>query len=337
MSASYAALAGHVLGVYACFLTWGILQERLATSTYYTIDHAEQHKFKSFVAVNLAQAVACVLVATVALRARNISMKINNSRLLFEYLRISVSQSIASPFGYASLQHITFPTLILGKSCKLLPVMVMNVLIYRKRFEWFKYLVVVMITIGVSGFMMFDESELKNKKGGAEQNSWFGLLLVLINLLLDGLTNSWQDVVFKMHKVSSFHMMLYMNLLSAVGLSLYGIAQGELAYALDFIQSHQVILRDLALFALCGALGQVFIFGLLEKFGSLTLTTVTVTRKLFTVLLSLFLFNHKVVSKQWIFVLLVFVAIGLEGFMKYLFSGERLVLDVSTTSKKKTS
>jgi UDP-galactose transporter B1 len=206
--------------------------------------------------------------------------------------------------------------------------MLMNILIYRKKFEWYKYLVVALITLGVSGFMLFDESELKSKKGGSEQNSWFGLGLVLINLLLDGVTNSWQDLVFNVHKVSSFHMMLYMNLLSCLGLGVYGFFQGEFHYAIGFIQTHDGVLRDLALFAFCGALGQVFIFGLLEKFGSLTLTTVTVTRKLFTVILSLFLFNHKVVPTQWFFVCVVFLAIGLEGFMKILFDRSKKIVEI---------
>jgi UDP-galactose transporter B1 len=41
--------------------------------------------------------------------------------------------------------------------------------------------------------------------------------------------------------------------------------------ALAFIRNHPSIIQPLALFALTGALGQLFIFETLQHFGSLTL------------------------------------------------------------------
>jgi UDP-galactose transporter B1 len=326
------SLLVHVAGVYGCFLTWGVLQERLSTMKYSHYDNVQlTGQFKFFVFINCVQAFVSCFVALVSMIARGINFQITSPRLWWDYLGISISQSIASPFGYASLKHINFPTLILGKSCKLVPVMFMNILVYGKKFEWYKYFTVAMITVGVSGFMLFDEDGDKKKSGS---NSWYGLLLIFINLMLDGLTFSWQDLIFKNHQVSSFHMMFYMNFFIAIGNLLWSsgqfaipgagvsIGNGQLFPALQFLQNYDLALRDLLLFALCGALGQVFIFSLLENFGSLTLTTVTVTRKLFTVLLSLFWFNHKVVPLQWAFVAIVFTGILLEGFMKFLFEGK---------------
>lgn len=43
-------------------------------------------------------------------------------------------------------------------------------------------------------------------------------------------------------------------------------------------------MTPLVLYALTGALGQLFIFETLERYGSLTLVMVTVTRKLFTMM-----------------------------------------------------
>ena len=63
-------------------------------------------------------------------------------------------------------------------------------------------------------------------------------------------------------------------------------------------------------------MGQVFIFLTIEQFGSLVLVTVTVTRKLFTILLSLFWFQHRLNAMQWASVGLVFAALGIESFYK---------------------
>jgi UDP-galactose transporter B1 len=43
---------------------------------------------------------------------------------------------------------------------------------------------------------------------------------------------------------------------------------------------------DVLLFCLCGAIGQLFIFATIKRFGSLLNTLVTTTRKFFNILLS---------------------------------------------------
>ena len=50
---------------------------------------------------------------------------------------------------------------------------------------------------------------------------------------------------------------------------------------------------------------------------------VTVTRKLFTMLLSVFWFDHRLNVGQWISVLLVFVGIGLEVGVRQMEWGEK--------------
>lgn len=298
--------------------------------------------------MNVFQALASCIVALFAIHVPKVvsggASKVRSSDsasiskiswpLFKAYLKVAISNSAASPFGYASLKHINFPTLILGKSCKLLPVMLMNFLVYRRKFEWFKYVSVAMITAGVSGFMMFDPSA-SGKAKGAATNSLFGLLLVLINLLLDGCTNSWQDVIFKKFDVSSFHMMFYLNLLSSVGAFIFTLTPWsgyEFFRFLEFCSEYPSVIKDLVLFSFCGSLGQVFIYGLLAHFGSLTLVTVTVTRKLFTVLLSVFWFSHPMAFAQWIFVALVFSGIALEAFMKVSQkSPEKKILHLTTS------
>jgi len=53
----------------------------------------------------------------------------------------------------------------------------------------------------------------------------------------------------------------------------------------------------------------------LSKFSSLVLVTVTVTRKMFTMLLSVMWFGHTISVMQWAGVALVFGGIGAEGWV----------------------
>lgn len=58
--------------------------------------------------------------------------------------------------------------------------------------------------------------------------------------------------------------------------------------------------------AVASALGQNFIFFTISNFNSLTLATITTTRKLLTFLFSVVLYDHSISSVQWIGVSLVF-------------------------------
>jgi len=63
-------------------------------------------------------------------------------------------------------------------------------------------------------------------------------------------------------------------------------------------------------------LGQLFIFETLQHFGSLTLVTITLTRKLFTMLLSVIVYNHQLTVGQWMGAGVVFAGISVEAFVK---------------------
>ena len=326
----YGQLLFCVLGIYIFFLTWGILQERISTQVYLDPLTGAKGKFAYFVFLNLVQNVAAMLTSLFSCLVQGIRITSSGPdkpmcwALFLEYLKAALSSATASPFGYMSLRYINFPTMILGKSCKLLPVMLMNVLIYRKRFERQKYLTVLLITIGVSGFMFFEEGKhgagSHGKKSSVAGNSFLGLGLLLGNLLLDGITNSLQDRIFLNYRLKAQHMMFYMSSISAalylLWLTCWPTGQLELTSALSFLRQFPSSILDVAMFAFCGAMGQNFIYYTLQTFGSLSLVTVTVTRKLFTILLSLFYFNHRLNWKQWVAVVFVFIALLLESFGK---------------------
>lgn len=68
----------------------------------------------------------------------------------------------------------------------------------------------------------------------------------------------------------------------------------------------------------------------LQHFGSLTLVTITLTRKLFTMLLSVFVYNHSLASGQWLGAATVFAGISIEAAVK-----RREVLDKRVLEEKK--
>ncbi|PBP26596.1 UAA transporter [Diplocarpon rosae] len=327
-------------GIYGSFLTWALLQERLTTTPYGSAAKPELFKFPVF--LNTVQSLFAALVGYIYLRfdtAGSATAPIfPNRRILLPLFLVAVTSSLASPFGYASLAHIDYITFILAKSCKLLPVMFLHITLFQRRYPLYKYLVVLAVTSGVALFTLHAGSG-KSKPSKAsinpDRNSTWGLLLLGINLLFDGLTNTTQDYIFQTFQpYKGPQMMCANNIMSTLltftylalspylvhtgvgeylGMDLSSGGGGEFAEALGFMARHPSVWYDVLGFAICGAVGQVFIFYTLSTFSSLLLVTITVTRKMLTMILSVLAFGHTLGGKQWLGVGLVFGGIGAEG------------------------
>jgi len=304
-----------------------MLQEKIATTPY----GPDRIIFRSPLVLNTVQSLIAAILASIyisltASPTNNKTVQIPSVNtfskgLVWKYLLIASTSSAGSWFGYRSLRSIDYPTMVLGKSSKLLPVMFLHFVLYRRRFPGYKYLVVAMVTAGVGIFTLFHPVEANNRK--AATSSIWGLALLSINLLADGFVNSTQDQIFIAHRgLTGPQMMLGFNLCSTLLTLSYLLLNylfpvmgaSEITTVVAFVRLHPRALFDILAFAFAGAIGQIFIFLTLSVHGSLILVTITVTRKLFTMLLSVLWFNHPMTPEQWIGVVLVFGGIGLEAY-----------------------
>ena len=73
----------------------------------------------------------------------------------------------------------------------------------------------------------------------------------------------------------------------------------EIGSGLAFCSANHEILSKIIKFAVCSAVGQSFIFYTIANFDPLVLSTVTTTRKIFSVLLSIFLKGHSLSLTGW--------------------------------------
>ena len=268
-------------GIYASFLTWGVLQERITTTNYGTENNKQVFKYP--VVMNTVQSSFAALFGyffVLATRKSPSDLPVFPSqKILLPLTLVSITSSLSSPFGYASLAHVDYITFILAKSCKLVPVMLLHITLYRKKYPFYKYAVVALVTLGVAVFTLHQPTGSK-KKGSQSGNSIYGLVLLGINLLFDGLTNSTQDSIHATFKpYTGQQMMCALNIMSTLltvsyllispylaqtGLGSYvgmdlSKSAGELQDALAFIQRHPAVGWDILGFGACGAIGQLFI------------------------------------------------------------------------------
>ncbi|KAG7220688.1 hypothetical protein INR49_017859 [Caranx melampygus] len=157
----------------------------------------------------------------------------------------------------SALQYVNYPTQVLGKSCKPIPVMILGVTILRKRYPLAKYLCVLLIVSGVALFLY-----KPNKSSAVADDHIFGFG----EILLDHMRARFQT--------GANHMMLNINMWSTLVLGLAVLWTGEVWEFLSFTERHPSILYNILLFGLTSALGQwvgtVLVFlglGLDAKFG----------------------------------------------------------------------
>jgi solute carrier family 35 (UDP-galactose transporter), member B1 len=269
--------------------------------------------------------------------------------LQLPFRKPALSATIASPIGYEALKYLSYPLMMLTKSSKPVPVMAVGFFFYGRKYGWHKYMSVLLLCIGIYMFTNGKSSSAKHESNTDDVSRLlFGIFLVLLNLSLDGYTNNEQDRIFTKYASSPNHMMKGVNLMQCIYQFVYLVVgwfmyagESELVLSVTAMQGSLRLCGDILAFCVCASVGQVLIFNVMQEFGSLTWITISVTRKLFTIVLSVVIFQHKVNTFQWMGVALVFVGLGVDAYIsmqsksKADSGSESSAKNVSVEKKKK--
>lgn len=107
-----------------------------------------------------------------------------------------------------SLKYVSYAYQALAKSCKPIPVLLSSVLISGKRYPMVKYICVSAMVLGVTLFQFLDDGKgsksgphgsSKGNGGGSSgnENSFWGVLFLIISLIFDGINGPLQENVKK--------------------------------------------------------------------------------------------------------------------------------------------
>jgi UDP-galactose transporter B1 len=209
------------------------------------------------------------------------------------------TQVFAKAFTSLSLANgLSFPVATLAKSGKMVPVMIGTILLGGAKYSLREYASVAAIIFGTMMVSM-------GKKAGGPGSSTLGVVFICLSLFMDGVTGGLQ----KKLKVASserglkpkpYDFMFWTNLFMAGVAAVVAVALGDMTNGIDFCVKNPVILNKILKFSACSAVGQSFIFYTISNFDPLVTTTVTTTRKVFSVLLSIFLNGHKMSTQGWV-------------------------------------
>ena len=294
-----AVLAMCAVGLQVSYLTWGVLQERLITIDY----DGEKFQSSQFLVFSNRTIAFCV-----AIFINTFITKATRFAPFHKYAFASFSNIMSSWCQYEALKYVSFPTQVVSKSSKLIPVMIMGKILADKTYKKYEYVVAGVISLGVIIFTLSQESK---KAGDDDDNTAFGGVLLLLGYIsFDSFTSQWQGKVFKDYKVSPYQMMLGVNFFSASCTLISLTLSGEIFSALQFISSHPSSLSHIVMLSVCGATGQLFIFYTIKRFGPLVFTMIMTTRQLVSIILSCFIYSHTINSQGYVGAAIVFAALG---------------------------
>jgi len=299
-----------VAGLQVSYLTWGVLQEKIMTKDYSDgAEGSEGHFGNSQFLVFVNRILAFVMAGAYLLSTR----QPRHTAPLYTYSYCAFSNVMSSWFQYEALKFVSFPTQVLAKASKIIPVMAMGRLVSGKRYEYYEYFTALLISAGMALFLL----------GSAEQRATdhattlSGVLLLAGYMGFDAFTSNWQGSLFSQHGMSSVQMMAGVNMWSCLLTSVSLLQQGGFGPCLSFMLRYPVFMWDCVVLSVCSATGQLFIYYTISVFGPVVFIIIMTVRQALAILLSCLLYSHPVTATGALGVSVVFGAVLLRVYCSH--------------------
>lgn len=231
-------------------------------------------------------------------------------------------------FSNSSLGYLNYPTQVIFKCCKLIPVMIGSIVIQRKRYGLLDFSAATVMCVGLILFTLADSMI-------SPRFNMIGVAMISSALVCDALIGNIQEKAMSEYKATNTEVVLYSYSIGFVYLLLILLTTGDIPTATAFCLKHPLETYGYALlFSLSGYLGIQIVLILVQTCGAFVTATVTTCRKAVTIIIS-FLFFYKPFTIQYFWSgLLVVLGIYLNILSKQKTSPKVSVHKIVTTCKK---
>ncbi|XP_061175358.1 adenosine 3'-phospho 5'-phosphosulfate transporter 2-like [Saccostrea echinata] len=223
-----------------------------------------------------------------------------------------------------SVGYLNYPTQVIFKCCKLIPVMVGSILIQGRRYNCIDVSAMMCMIVGLILFTLADSSVSPNF-------NTYGVILISLALCADGAIGNVQEKAMKQYEASNTEIVFYSYGLGFFYILVGLLLSGNFFPAFEFCKQHPVQTYGYGfLFSISGYVGLAIVLTLVKTFGALIAVTVTTCRKAVTIILS-FLFFSKPFTLQYVWSgLLVVLGIYLNVYSKNRKSWDKVISDTVT-------
>lgn len=284
-------------GIIVTLVLYGILQEGIMTVPY------DDETFSFSVFLVLCNRLAAVIFAICMALGKQEPLA--NKAPIWKYLLVSLTNVYASSCQYEALKYVSFAVQMLGKSFKMMPVMIWGIIISQKRYGLRDWAVALAVTLGSTEFLMTGPTSSKVASG----NSMKGFALMGAFLVMDGLTSTLQEKLFKEHRTSKYNQMIYINGLSAVTSVVSLVTTGTFGSALAFCHRHPSFVMDASLLSASAVASQFFIYSQVKEFGALVFAATMNIRQVCSIIVSYIEYQNSISPLQSLGLFVVFGAL----------------------------
>ncbi|EDW18337.2 LOW QUALITY PROTEIN: uncharacterized protein Dmoj_GI12140 [Drosophila mojavensis] len=185
----------------------------------------------------------------------------------------------------SSLGYLNYPTQVIFKCCKLIPVLVGSIIIQGKRYGPLDFAAATAMCVGLAWFTLADSQLTPNFNP-------LGVAMISGALLCDAAIGNVQEKAMREHKASSSEVVFYSYGLGFVYLFVIMLLTGNFFSGFAFCLAHPLETFGYGfLFSLSGYLGIQFVLALVRSSGAPLAATVTTARKAVTIAFSFLLFS----------------------------------------------
>lgn len=306
-------LLGCFFGLQVSYLTWGVLQEKIMTRQYEdsagNIGQFKDSQFLVFVNRILAFAVALLYITA--------TKQPRHKAPLYKYSYCSFSNIMSSWCQYEALKFISFPTQVLAKASKIIPVMAMGWIVSKKTYQKYEYAVALLISFGMFMFLSGSPGSVSTKGENSSSTTFSGFILLVGYMASDAFTSNWQKELFDQYKISPIQCMCGVNLFSCLLTSVSLVQQGAFFGSLVFMSQYPSFTFDCIILSFCSAFGQLFIYHTIKVFGPVVFIIIMTLRQAIAILLSCYIYGHVITVIGGLGVITVFAATFLNIYCGY--------------------
>ncbi|CAJ1938018.1 unnamed protein product [Cylindrotheca closterium] len=302
-------------GLQTSYLTWGIMQELIMTTSFEPTEGAPDGRFPSAAFCVFSNRFLAVIVAIIAVRIKHGAVFANNSAPLQAFTPAAISNTISSWSNYAALRYVSFPVQTIFKSSKIIAVMMMGKFLKGTTYPYTQYVEAFFITCGVALFSL----AMKSPKEETE-TQLHGLLFLLLYISFDSFTSQWQDKVYTQYgraNVDPYQMMLGINSSAIIFTTAGLVFSGDFPVVWEFLLVNPIVLKYNIITAITSASGQLCIFYTIREFGPVIFTLIMIIRQMLSICISAVYFNHEITAKASFGMTMVFGVLFYQARRKY--------------------
>ncbi|SCV74621.1 BQ2448_7650 [Microbotryum intermedium] len=240
--------------------------------------------------------------------AGNFSSRMRPASSMVAYASVAVFNFLSTTSQYEALKYVSYTTQSLAKTSKMIPVLVVGAVVWKKQHKRREWVAGAVILMGCATYLFSQPPNPKHLSTSSDQPSawqgFIGALFLIAYLFFDGMVSTTQEKVFGRNPSSSdpfdpespvLDQMIWTNVFAggiALVVALLSSTTGSLLPNLVLLMTTPALVWDILTFSVASAIGLIILLNTIASFGALTSSLIMTIRQFLSILINAGLFGN---------------------------------------------